>query len=121
MPRQEKSDKKTNFSKNLEFLRASHGFSQRDLANAVGLSQAAVSMWLTGETSPKSGELEKLASFFAVSMDDLWRGDITKPGSAPKDEWRARAQKAETKIKKLIPTCKKLAEGIGFLSDILDE
>ena len=56
-------------------------------------------------------------------MDDLWRGDVEsgEDKRASDDYWKNRAQKAEAKITKLIPTCRNLAATAQLLTDILDE
>lgn len=123
MPGQVEKEHKSQFSSNLRTLMAKHGFSQRALATALGITQAAVSQWLNETTAPKSGELEKLSDLFHLTMDDLWRGDVEsgEDKRASDDYWKNRAQKAEAKITKLIPTCRNLAATAQLLTDILDE
>jgi transcriptional regulator with XRE-family HTH domain len=45
--------------------------SQRDLAQAVGTSQAAVAQWETGATQPTLDNLRKVADVLGVSPGDL--------------------------------------------------
>jgi transcriptional regulator with XRE-family HTH domain len=45
--------------------------SQRDLAQAIGTSQAAVAQWETGATQPTLDNLRKVADILGVSPGDL--------------------------------------------------
>jgi transcriptional regulator with XRE-family HTH domain len=55
----------------IKTLRAEKGISQASLANILGLSQQAIAKWETGNSEPDSDMLDKLASFFNVSVDYL--------------------------------------------------
>lgn len=123
MSSQVEKEKKSQFSLNLRALMAKNGFSQRALATALGITQAAVSQWLNETTAPKSGELEKLSDLFHLTMDDLWRGNVEsgEDKRAADDYWKERAKKAEAKITKLIPTCRNLAATAQLLTDIIEE
>lgn len=39
----------------------------------MGVSDAAVYMWETGETTPRPDKLVKLAEFYGVTVDELLR------------------------------------------------
>lgn len=57
------ADQRKNFARALQRARSECGLSQRQLAAALGVSQASVSQWLTGQSAPKPrriGELERV-------------------------------------------------------------
>lgn len=97
-----------------------HKLTQKALAETTGLTQAAISLYVKGESTPKSSELQGLADEFGVTMDELWRGSAF--GEDKKEEyWERRAKAAEAKIRKLVPACRSLADGAKKLTDILSE
>lgn len=53
-------------------LRKTNNLSQEVLANILGVSFQAVSKWETGATMPDAAMLPAIASFFRVSMDELF-------------------------------------------------
>jgi len=59
------------FSDNLVFLRKREGLSQQELANKVGLSRSAISMYESGARMPPADVLIILADFFNVKIDFL--------------------------------------------------
>lgn len=59
------------FQIRLKELRDSHGLSQSDLAQKLHTNQSTVAMWENGTNRPRNATLEKLASFFNVSIDYL--------------------------------------------------
>lgn len=52
-------------------LRQSHGITQEELAQHLGLSFQAISKWERGDGYPEITMLPRLASFFEISVDDL--------------------------------------------------
>ena len=50
-------------------LRTCAGMTQRELADKLGISGAAVAQWETGDKRPTVGNLERLADIFGVSVD----------------------------------------------------
>lgn len=56
---------------NLRNLRKQRGLRQEQLAEAVGVSVAAVSKWETAQCAPELTVLMELADFFEVSVDTL--------------------------------------------------
>lgn len=44
---------------------------QMQVANALGVTNAAVSQWETGKTMPKGESLLKLAKIFGCTVDEL--------------------------------------------------
>lgn len=61
----------TTFIERLIILRKQENLSQRELAKAIGTTQAAVSLWERGERTPDIDTLLKLAELFKVSADFL--------------------------------------------------
>lgn len=53
-------------------LRRSHGFTQEDLAERLGVSAQAVSKWETGAGFPDITTLPVLADIFNISVDELF-------------------------------------------------
>lgn len=47
------------------------GYSQRDLACLLGISDAAVCKWETGKATPTTANLINMARLFGVSLDEL--------------------------------------------------
>lgn len=58
-------------SKQIQELRRKKGFSQEELAAALGVSRQAVSKWESGAAIPEVDKLIQLARLFEVSMDRL--------------------------------------------------
>ncbi|MDE6584114.1 MAG: helix-turn-helix domain-containing protein, partial [Anaeroplasmataceae bacterium] len=58
-------------------LRKEKDLSQTDLAEIIGVTFQAVSKWERGEAIPDITILEKLATFYSVSIDDIIRGEAS--------------------------------------------
>ena len=58
-------------SKNLKMLMKEQDLKQQALAEEIGISQSAISSWLSGKKEPSIESLWKLADFFDVSIDEL--------------------------------------------------
>lgn len=58
-------------AENLRGARKAHGLTQEQLAEAMGVSVAAVSKWETGASAPELTMLVELAAFFEMSVDAL--------------------------------------------------
>lgn len=61
---------------NLEYLRRVKGYSQKDLADLLGVTQGAVNQWEQGKTRPKAGRLLKLSEVLGCSVDELLKERI---------------------------------------------
>ena len=55
----------------LRNARVSAGLSVSDVMRELGVSDAAVYQWETGQTQPKVANLVKLAKLYGCSVDDL--------------------------------------------------
>lgn len=56
-------------------LRERAGFTQAEVAEAVGVTQSTVSQWEGGKTYPNIAKLRKLAAVLGCSVDDLLSGE----------------------------------------------
>jgi transcriptional regulator with XRE-family HTH domain len=76
------------FAQELQRARSERHLSQRQLAAALGVSQATVSQWLTGQSAPKPGRTAKLERVLQLPPDTLARhlgysqGDKPEPKPA---------------------------------------
>lgn len=66
------------FGENLKKLRVSHGLTQKELGDKVGLSKAVVSKYENGLGYPTFEGLIRLASYFNVTTDYLLGVDGAK-------------------------------------------
>ena len=62
---------KLQISENIRTLRKQHGLMQEGLAEALGVSTAAVSKWERGTATPELGFIAQMAEIFEVSIDVL--------------------------------------------------
>ena len=65
---------------NIRHLRESHRLTQKELGAILGVSDKAVSTWENGSKAPRTATLQRLATYFGISADELLSG---KP---PRDE-----------------------------------
>lgn len=77
--------RKRDIGKNIRNLREGAGLSQRELADKLGKSAAAISQYESGETTPRVGVIEQLASIFHVRKSDITGWDTR--GSLSSTEW----------------------------------
>lgn len=67
------------FSLKLKELREFKGLSQRELANALKIGVGSVGMWESTDRIPNAKQLNLLADFFGVSVDELLGRDKLTP------------------------------------------
>jgi transcriptional regulator with XRE-family HTH domain len=72
------------FKDMLVYLRKRQGLSQQDLAERVGLTKSAISMYEQGARKPSYEMLEALADYFNVDIDFLTGRDATQSGPSPR-------------------------------------
>ena len=60
-----------NFQTRLKELRIEKNFSQKKLAEQIGVTQKAIDFWEKGINEPKASYIIKLAKFFGVTTDYL--------------------------------------------------
>ena len=51
--------------------RKAAGFTQNDLAEALGVGQSTVAMWETGQAYPRAALLPKIAQVLGCTVDEL--------------------------------------------------
>ena len=61
----------SSFSDMIGYLRRRDGYSQKDLADKIGVSRSTIGMYETGDREPDFETLEALADTFNVNMDTL--------------------------------------------------
>lgn len=59
------------FIKNVRRLMREKDVNQRDVAKAIGVSQASVSDWLAGNIYPRTRYIHAMSVYFGVSMEEL--------------------------------------------------
>lgn len=65
------SDPKQNFFKNLKRLASESGHTQREIAEAIGVSPQLLNVWISGKGAPRMDKIQGIANFFKVSLEDL--------------------------------------------------
>ena len=63
----------------LKQLRKERKLSQTQLANMLGVTQAAVSSWEANGVPPGIENAKKIAEIFGVSVDELLKGERSEP------------------------------------------
>ena len=48
------------------------GITARDLAGRIGLDESTVSLWLSGQRTPRMKNLEKVAQALGIELAELW-------------------------------------------------
>lgn len=59
------------FSSNLRRLIDVSGKTQKDVADAIGVSQQIMNVWARGKAIPRMGKIQRLADYFGVEKSDL--------------------------------------------------
>lgn len=72
------------FSDNLQRLRKQKGWSQEQLAEAIGVTRQTVSKWELGSTTPELEKLLALSRLLQVSLDEL-TGNQPSPAQSPSE------------------------------------
>ena len=69
-----------NYGQMFKEYRIEKKLSQRDLAQATGISQQAISFWEQDKRTPNMDDCIKLADFYGITLDEL-------VGRTPKKNW----------------------------------
>ena len=77
------ADQREHFARALQRARSECGLSQRQLAVALGVSQASVSQWITGQSAPKPRRLAELERVLRLTPNALARHLGYLPGDEP--------------------------------------
>lgn len=78
--------------KNLKFLRTRAGWTQKQLAEKIGLKQPVIGAYEEERAMPPLNCLLDISDLFKVSMDALTRKDLSK---LPEKEWKTASPKKE--------------------------
>jgi transcriptional regulator with XRE-family HTH domain len=70
-------EQKIIFSKNLNRYLKSHNKTQREVANAIGVSPQTFNTWCQGIALPRMGKVQRLADYFSISKSDLIEGNVS--------------------------------------------
>lgn len=63
------------FAKNLNTMLKRRGLSQVDIANALGVTESAVSLWCAGKTTPRMSKVDKLCELLRCTRSALLADD----------------------------------------------
>lgn len=72
----------TDLSANIRAAVERGGFSQSGLADAIGVHESTVSLWISGKRTPGMKNLERLAKAMGLEARDLWSGPEAMPATA---------------------------------------
>ena len=108
---------KENFRSNLAYYMKRAGMNQIELSKAVGKSESAVSLWLSGGSCPRMGTVQDIADALGCETDDLFATIVTVKVTGYSDEKQTKEMndywfRLNSKNKKLvIDLMKSLIEG----------
>ena len=60
-----------NFGRNLKEIRERSGYTQRQVADRLGVTPAAISKWERNTNEPNMGQITKMCDMFRCSIADL--------------------------------------------------
>ena len=82
-------------------LRRANGYTQRELADKLGVSDKAVSRWERDECAPDLTLIPIIAEIFDITTDELLRGERKSP-EHPTEEPPRTSPKSERQLKNLM-------------------
>ena len=82
------------FSEFLYTRRKALGLTQQNVADALHVTNKAVSKWEAGECFPETAQLTALADLLGCTVDELLRGRFAERAYTPQEETEARAETA---------------------------
>ena len=65
------NDQNRIISKNLKYLLSKKGVSQREVADALGITPQSFNAWVNGIAAPRMGKIQMLADYFGVNKTDI--------------------------------------------------
>lgn len=75
-------------NKNLKFLRGKHGLTQKQLAEKLGLKQAAIGAYEEERSTPPLSSLLDITKIFNVSIDAIVNADLSR---LPEKDWKGKS------------------------------
>lgn len=66
----------------LRALRDDSGKTNRQLADEIGMDESTLSLWMSGERTPRMKNLEKLARAMGKELREVWEGPQATPATA---------------------------------------
>lgn len=69
--------------------RQAQGWTQEKLAKRLKLKPASVAQWEIGDTEPTTGNAQRMAKLFGITMDDLFYGPVPHVENLRKPKRRA--------------------------------
>ena len=85
-------------SENIGALRRAAGMTQERLAEALGVSFAAVSKWERGAATPELGLIADMAELFDMSIDARWSSIAAPAASSRRTRIRTSARRRSTAL-----------------------
>jgi transcriptional regulator with XRE-family HTH domain len=86
------------------------GITARDLAGRIDMDESTVSLWLSGQRTPRVKNIEKLARALDVELAEIWSGSESEPQSpvqaAVVDEMKAMSETQQEAILAMIRAMK---------------
>ena len=76
----------------LKKIREAKGISQKEFANALGVTESAVSHWESGRYLPTAGKLQKMVDILGCTFDEL----LTDPREKLEAELQSKIDSGET-------------------------
>lgn len=64
-------EQRTIFAKNLKYYLERSGHSQKEVAEAIGVSPQTFNTWVRGIALPRMGKVELLVNYFGINKSDL--------------------------------------------------
>lgn len=68
------------YASNIKYLRNKHGIKLSEIAEMLGVKEAAVSKYEYGRIPIDVEKLERLADFFGVTLNQMVKQDLSKEG-----------------------------------------
>lgn len=113
---QAENSKKSLFAERLDSMMREKGFNQVSLSEMTGVNQSGISKYVRGDSTPRAGELARMAIVLNVTMDWLWGIDeniVKNDWKTKYEQEKKRADKAETELKNLKDALKTLVNTIN--------
>ncbi len=102
-----------------EQLLQKYGTTSYKVSKETGVSQAVLSSWKTGRSTPKQPSMQKIADFFGVTLDYLMTGkepEEKRPELTTKDE-----RDISKRLEKTLDDLENSQEALMFDGTVLDE